>query len=134
MRRTRQPKTSRVPRTRAGGEWTEAAFWAFLRSGFRGMSRRWPPIVRHALLKARRPYVGHNKRQKWEHECAQCRKWFMGKDVAVDHIVPLGSLRSWEDVPMFLQRLFVEAEGLRVVCKPCHDVKTRGVSRTKPHG
>ena len=31
----RRPKTDRVPRTRAGGTWTEAGFWGFLRSGVR---------------------------------------------------------------------------------------------------
>lgn len=123
-RSTRRAKTSRVDRPRAGGEWTEAAFWGFLRSGFRQMSRRWPPIVRHALHAARRPYVGPNARQKWEYSCAACGGWFAGKEIAVDHIEALGPLKSWDDVAGFLQRLFVEVDGLRVVCHVCHERRT----------
>lgn len=125
-RSTRRPKTNRVDRPRAGGEWTEAAFWGFLRSGFRQMSRRWPPVVRQALHAARRPYDGPNTRQKWEYGCACCGDWFMGKEVAVDHVEALGPLKSWADVVGFLQRLFVEVDGLRVVCHVCHDRRTQG--------
>jgi hypothetical protein len=85
------------------------------------MSRRWPPIVRHALHAARRPYVGPNKRQKWEYQCAECGGWFKGDCVAVDHIAPAGKLTAWDDVEPFLRRLLCEADGLRVVCDCCHD-------------
>jgi len=120
---TRRPKTNRSPRTRAGGEWTEAAFWAFIRSNVRLMSRRWPPIVRHAMHAARRKYSGTNKRQKWEYQCAACCGWHKATDVQVDHIEPCGSLRAWEDVEPFLRRLLVEADGLQVLCRGCHAEK-----------
>lgn len=120
----RRPKTNRVPRTRAGGTWTEAAFWGYVRSGFRQMSLRWPPIS-DVMRQVRRPYVGPNKRQKWEYQCGGCGGWFMGREVHTDHIVPCGSLKSWDDVRGFLERLFVEADGLRVLCEACHKQKTR---------
>ena len=123
-RTLRRPKKKRTDGTRAGGEWTEAAFWGFLRSGFRDMSRRWPPIVRLALQRARRPYKGPNKRQKWEYGCAFCGGWFKGDEVKVDHIQPTGSLKSWDDVRGFLERLFCEVDGLRVLCEPCHATRT----------
>jgi len=113
-------KRIRVPRTHAGGAWTRGRFWCFLRSGFRLMSRRWPPR-RNALTAARRPYTGPNKRQKWEYQCSLCSEWFNAKQVAVDHINAAGSLRSWEDVRGFLERLFCEQEELRVICDKCHD-------------
>ena len=116
-----KPKTNRVARTRAGGEWTEAGFWCFLRSGLRQMSRRWPPIARHALLAARRRYVGPNKRQKWEYQCAACEDWFNAKQIAVDHIDPCGSLKSFDDIRGFTERLFVETDRLRVLCEGCHE-------------
>ena len=119
----RRPKTNRAPRTRAGGEWTEAAFLAFLRSGFRQMSRRWPPLVRHAPQRARRKYTGPNKRQKWEYQCSACEQWHKGTEIHVDHIVPCGSLRSIEDVSQFVDRLFCEPEGLRVLCTRCHEAR-----------
>ena len=108
------------PKPRAGGTWTEARYWQFVRSGLRQLSRRWPP--RAAALKAsRRKYVGPNKRQKWEHQCAECGGWFMAKHVQVDHIEPCGNLR--DDVAGFVARLFCEADGLRVLCHSCHQAR-----------
>ena len=120
----RKGKTNRVPRTRAGGEWTESAFWSFLRSNLRRTSQRWPPLARLALNEARRPYKGENKRQKWEYQCAECKEWFKRTEVEVDHIIPCGSLKSWEDFQTFAERLFCEPDGLVVLCEQCHDKKT----------
>ena len=114
-------KTSRVPKTRAGGEWTEAAFWSFVRSGVRQLSRRWPPIVRHALHAARRPLVPKRGNQKWEYQCAACLEWHKGTDVHVDHITECGTLKSFADLSTFAERLFCESDGLRVLCHACHD-------------
>lgn len=117
---TRKPKTTRVERTRAGGEWTEAAFWSFLRSGLRQLSRRWPPIVRGVWLESRRAYHGPNKRQKWEHQCAVCDVWAIRKVMQADHIRPCGRLHSWDDLPGFVQRMLCETDGLRILCAGCH--------------
>lgn len=114
---------SRVAKTRAGGEWSEAKFFGFVRSALRNASRRWPPIVRHAMHAARRAYSGPNKRQKWEYQCAECQQWHMAKEVHVDHITPCGSLKSFDDLQGFAERLFVEADGLRVLCHECHKAR-----------
>ena len=123
----RKPKTNRVPRTRAGGEWTEAAFWGFLRSVLRDGSRRWPPIVRVAPNNARREYVptdGQKTRRKWEYQCSRCFGWFKRTEVQVDHREACGSCSSWEEFARFAERLFCEPEGLDVMCKECHQKKT----------
>lgn len=120
----RRGVTNRVPRTRAGGEWTEAAFWNFLRSGLRQLSRRWPPLVRHAANAARREYSGPNARQKWEYQCSACCHWYMRKEIQIDHIVECGPLRSFADLSVFAERLFIEKEGLRVLCESCHEQRT----------
>ena len=130
-KRTRAGKTNRVERTRAGGEWTEAAYWGFLRSGLRQMSRRWPPLVRLAINAVRRPSQSDNKRQKWEYQCATCGGWFARKNVEVDHVEPCGSLRSLQDVTGFIDRLFCEPDGLRVLCEACHAVRTHGKQETE---
>jgi hypothetical protein len=127
QKRSRAGKTMRVPRTRAGGEWSEAAFWGFLRSGLRQLSRRWPPLVRIAVNAVRRPSQSGNKRQKWEYQCADCDGWFMRKNVEVDHMLPCGSLRSLQDIAGFIDRLFCEPDGLRVLCDRCHAVRTQSV-------
>lgn len=112
--------TARTTRTRAGNRWTEARFWAFLRSALRAASVRWPPKA-DALRAARRPYTaGDNPRQRWEYQCAKCGGWFAGKRVALDHIVPCGELRDWAHVADFARRLYCEADGYRVLCEACH--------------
>lgn len=121
-------KTDRVPRTRAGGAWTEAAFWGFLRSGLRRMSTRWPPLS-NVLKVHRRPYDGPNTQQKWEYQCALCGEWFPqavtrnGKRkpmIEVDHIDPCGTLKSFADLAVFAERLFCEIDKLRVTCVACN--------------
>lgn len=113
-----------ISKHRSGNEWSEARFWQFLRSGLRQMSRRWPPLARQAINAARRKYDGENKRQKWEYQCSTCKAWRNRKQVEVDHIVPCGSLKSLDDLPGFVERLFCEPEGLRVLCDACHALRT----------
>jgi len=111
------------PKTRAGGTWTEARYWQFVRSGLRLLSRRWPPRA-EALKRARRAYVGPNPRQKWEYRCAACGRWWMGKEVQVDHLIPCGTIASYGDVGGFVERLLCEVDGFRVLCLTCHHDKT----------
>lgn len=103
--------------------WTEAKFWAFIRSGLRSKWTRWPPKY-EVLAAAKRPYVGEDKRRKFEYQCASCGLWHPQKEVSVDHIVPVGTLKSWDDLVTFCQRLFVPATGLQVLCDTCHQAKT----------
>lgn len=117
---TRKPKTTRVARTRAGETWSESQFWQFLRSGLRQMSRRWPPLVRLIWLEHRRPNESSNLRLKWEHQCSLCSGWFKRAGMQADHIVPCGTLKTWEDLPVFTRRLLCEVGGLRILCEKCH--------------
>lgn len=121
----RRAKTERVPRTRAGGEWTEAAFWAFQRSNLRLASRKWPPLARLALERVRRPSQSANKRLKWEFQCAECKLWLPRKEVEVDHIIPCGPCSNWDEFRVFAELLFCEIEGLVVLCEQCHLAKTK---------
>jgi hypothetical protein len=115
----------RVARTRAGNTWTESRFWSFIRSNLRLASRKWPPVYQ-ALEKVRRPSQSKNKRLKWEFRCESCNKWFPRKEVEVDHIEPVGSLKCFDDLPGFVRRLFCEADGFAVLCKKkCHYNKTQ---------
>jgi 5-methylcytosine-specific restriction endonuclease McrA len=105
---------------------TEAQFWGFLRSNLRLASRKWAPR-RQALVAVRRPSESDNKRLKWECQCSMCKGWFPQKEVEVDHIVPVGSLLSFEDIGGFVERLLCELDGFVVLCKQCHKVKTHGL-------
>lgn len=111
------------PRTRAAESFTEAQYWGFIRSGLRSKWVRYP--VRYkALERARRTVKG--KRWKYEYKCFQCQKWYTIKKVEVDHIIPCGSLKCYEDLPGFVERLFCELKDVRVVCKECHKKITYG--------
>lgn len=114
---------TKTPPLKQWPEWSEAKYWAFLRSGLRAKWSRWPP--KYAVLAAaKRKYDGPNKRQKFEYQCAECGGWFPQKGVSVDHRVPVGALRSLDDLPGFVERLFVGVEGLQVLCDADHQVKT----------
>lgn len=110
--------------TRNNGTLTEAQFWSFIRSKLRNASRWWKPITQ-VRNDARRPYKGSIPRVKWEYQCSVCKKWWLAKDVEVDHISPLGSLKCSNDLPLFVERLFCETDNLQLLCKGCHNNKTK---------
>jgi 5-methylcytosine-specific restriction endonuclease McrA len=118
--------------TRNAGTMSESAFWSYIRSTLRQKSRYWKPI---SLCKAnsRRPYKGPLKRQKYEYQCNQCKNWFPDKKINVDHVHPVGTLKSAKDLPFFVENLFCEIDNLQVLCSDCHNAKTKkeGVSRKK---
>ena len=110
------------PRTRAGKTWTEAKYWQFIRSALRQATMRYP-VIQNFKKKGRRSVTG--KRHKFEYQCVECKKWFMDKEISVDHIVPAGSLKTYDDLPGFVERLFCEEDNLQILCKDtCHQAKT----------
>jgi 5-methylcytosine-specific restriction endonuclease McrA len=117
-------------RTRNNGTMTESMFWSMIRSTLRNKSRWWKPISQ-CKSNARRKYNGPNKRQRWEYQCAKCKKWWSEKNINVDHIIPAGSLQCADDLPGFVERLFVEVEGLQVLCSNCHNLKTKSERNEK---
>jgi 5-methylcytosine-specific restriction endonuclease McrA len=83
------------------------------------------------LNASKRPYSGPNKRQKYECLCAKCGNHYPLKEAAVDHITPVGTLKSFDDLPGFVERLFCGVEGLQVLCETCHNEKTQEERRTR---
>lgn len=110
--------------------WTTAKWWAFLRSGLRSKWARWPP--RFEVLNDARRAKPKNKagRHKWEYKCAKCKKYYLQKDVEVDHIEPVGKLNDWKDIEEFVRRLFVAKQKLRVLCKNCHRSATNALEKS----
>lgn len=111
---------------RNGGEWTEARFNSFIKSGLRGISQRWPPKYQ----KLSEACVGQkvnprSGRLAKFYLCAKCRNEFVAKDVEVNHIepvIPITGFDSWDDT---INRLFCEKDKLEVLCKPCHKSLTQ---------
>jgi len=56
--------------------------------------------------------------------CEVCHGEVKQDRVYVDHIEPVGSLKSLEEVPVFLVRLYCSYDNLQCLCKSCHDEKT----------
>ena len=113
-------------------QWTKSRFFSFIRSALRRSYSRWPPKF-EVMKEARREYKGPG-RQKYEYQCAECKKWFPQKQVQVDHIVPAGSLRDWDDLVEFTQKLLCGKDGLQVLCKECHAKKTALERKQKKEG
>jgi formylmethanofuran dehydrogenase subunit E len=128
MTKTVKKKRQLVPRTRAGKTWTEARYWQFIRSALRQAFNRYPAKFQ-ARKAAERTVTG--KRHKYEYKCEGCGDWFMGKEVQVDHIEPAGTLKKYEDLPAFCEKLFCEADGMQVLCKPCHQTKTNDERKSR---
>ncbi len=113
----------RKRKTRNNGSMTEAAFFGWLRSLLRNRYMRgWKP--HNEVAKDNRRAITYKSRSKWEYQCANCGNWFLRKEIDIDHINPCGTLKSFEDLSEFAKKLFVEKDGLQVLCKPCHKSKT----------
>lgn len=109
--------------TRNANTMTESEFWSWIRSTLRRLSIYWKP-KNEALDKAKRPYTGSNKRQKWEYQCNMCKKYYIKAKVEADHIEPAGTLTCAHDLPGFVERLFCDALGYQILCESCHSKKT----------
>lgn len=117
-------------KTRNGGQWTESRFHSFIKSALRSASQRWPP----KYLCLQEAFVGTkiNKssgRMAKHYECNKCHEHFPQKEVEVNHItpvIPLSGFDSWDGV---IERLFCEADGLEVLCKPCHRQETNNENK-----
>lgn len=70
---------------------------------------------RQAALKNAKVSYGH-------YRCAECKEIFRRKYINVDHIVAIG---KFVDFNIYIERLFVEPCGLRILCLQCHKAKTR---------
>lgn len=57
--------------------------------------------------------------------CAACKKEYPGKEVNVDHripvVCPVEGFVSWD---VFIERLFCGKDNLQVLCEKCHNEKS----------
>lgn len=105
------------------GEWTLARFNSFITSILRSGSRRWGPKYSTLAAAKQGKQVNSATGRIAEHyRCNVCKGLFPAKLVQVDHIIPMGQGRSWDD---FINELYCEADNLQVLCKTCHAEKTK---------
>jgi hypothetical protein len=97
-----------------------------VKAALRSASVKWPPrytVLNEAYVGTRtNPKTG---RQAKHYKCNACLYDFVGKDVQVNHkipVIPLSGFDSWDGV---VQRMFCEKQHLEVLCIPCHKSLTQ---------
>ena len=106
-----------------GGTWTRGRFDSFVTSILRSGSRRWGPKYQTLNNAKTEKKINPKSGRLAQHfRCAKCGEDFVAKDVEVDHVVPIGTEKTWDQ---FIDGLFCEADNLQVLCKPDHKQKTK---------
>lgn len=120
---------------------TDAAFFGKIRSMLRKEWRH-SQMYRDALNRAKVPYLGGGRR-KYSIKCERCSVEYaigqrvitgqtkQGKDkdslaYQIDHKLDAGSLKTFDDLSGFTERLFCSPDDLQVLCVFCHKEKTHG--------
>jgi len=119
-----------VKKTRCSGTKTEASMVAWVLSYLRKMTLRWKPRFDRLNEGRQKKPLGVNGREVWANTCENCCKWFKTSDLAMDHITPIGGLKSLDEAGRWLNNALVEKDGYQRLCKPCHKIKSnteRGV-------
>ena len=114
------------PKVRCNGQWTEAKYINFIKNLLRSGTRRWGP---------KQPTMKKANVKRGFYECAECKEVVpvtvkegrnRKKNVFVDHINPVidpaVGFTTWDE---FISNMFCEEDGLQVLCKACHDEKTK---------
>lgn len=114
------------------GQWSESRFNSFIKGIIRSGTQRWPP--KFAVLNAAKRGKFRNVktgRMAEHYECAKCQELFPAKEVQVDHkiaVIPETGFTTWDDV---IERMFCDSDGLQVLCKTCHSIKTKEENRAR---
>lgn len=115
----------RVERTRCSGTKTEAGMVAWVLSYLRKMTLRWKPRFDRLNAGREKKPLGKNGKDVWANTCEHCGKWFKLSDLVMDHVEPIGGMRSLEDAGRWLTKALVEVDGYQRLDKSCHDIKTK---------
>ena len=99
---------------------------SWLKGALRRASMRWPPIytTRKNARVARGKYrcAGYGR---GEHIVPLT---LQGKaNTFVDHIIPVGKFIDWNT---YIKNLFCDSSNLQILCRECHDRKTKDESRS----
>ena len=99
----------------------------------RKASYRWPP--RNACLReaactkeqyAKKPGEKVSKLVRNFYRCEKCRLVYGRKGVSIDHIKPvIDPKKGWQGFDEYIARMFVGVSGFQILCKECHDEKTK---------
>jgi len=93
------------------------ALFAFVMRSLRRVSYKWGRA--HTIAK------GNARIERGIYECAMCKEHVSSKNINVDHILPVIPLHGSRSLDEVVPRLFCDASGLQILCKPCHKIKTQ---------
>ncbi len=117
------------------GTWTKARKHSFITSALRGALTRWGPKSR---------CISNARVSRGVYRCEICKKDGAAtlpakegnkrrrKNIVADHIHPIvNPSRGFVDWNTWIERAFVELDGLQAICHQCHSDKTnieRGIA------
>lgn len=115
------------------GRASVASMLSVVRSAVRKAWMRHPTKI--SLMAKERVYIGDvpledrpeglRANTKWLYNCAKCEKYYLQKDIEVDHIKGEHPLRDLQALPNFTESVLgVSWDDLQILCKPCHLTKT----------
>lgn len=116
--------STKEPWEHEGSIWkTKSQYFSWVRGQIRrGLWSR-NPIKNYIKRRATKP-APLGSRAKKVITCEFCNKDHAQSKIEVDHIIPAGSLKDWDDVGPFMQRMLHPSGGYRLLCKPCHKTHT----------
>ena len=72
------------------------------------------------------------------YKCMECKEWYSSKDIRRDHIEPVVAVTGMPRLPngkvdwnVYIERLLCPPEGLQLLCKGCHDLKTANENKLR---
>lgn len=113
-----------------GSIWkTEAAYWGWLRGEVR---RIWAdyPVAKNFKSSSLMPIPKEMKplfhpSTKKVGQCVQCKKWFSGSRLQIDHIEETDGCKNYKEFHNFVDRMcMISYEEMALICKPCHKNKS----------
>lgn len=58
------------------------------------------------------------------YQCESCKGSFGPKEINRDHIEPVIPVTGWTNWTDYIDRLFVNSQGIQILCLTCHETKT----------
>ena len=114
------------PKTRCGGQWTEAKYKSFIKGNLRSATRKWAPISKCLTnARTRRGFYLCNGCKQEVPNTIKDENGKRVKNALVDHIQPIiDPAVGWVSWDKTIERMFCEADGLQVLCHDCHQKKS----------
>lgn len=107
-------------------EWTDARRHSFIVSALRYGSRRWPPrfeVLEEA--KTEKKINVQTGRMAQHYRCAICGGEGVATNTEVDHISPVVDKTGFTTWDSYIENMFCDKENLQVVCRACHQIKSK---------